>query len=310
VRFTDIAGQEDAKAELKRAVILPRKQPHLVAGEPTRGILLYGPPGTGKTELAKAVATEGDSTFFCVSVDDILDKYVGNSERTIKLLFEAARARKPSVIFFDEVDSLSSKRKAGGGSSSNNGVVSALLTQMNGAAADNEGILVLAATNLPENLDPGIRRRFETQIYVSLPDAEARKDLFRIRLRGTLVNLRDDQYEILSQLTEHFSGSDIGNVVRIALQKPQDVFLKSKYFKKVTGSSADDPSKICNDMWSPCEFNDSGAVAMNFEDVPTGKLARESAVAQFDDLVESVKKVTPNSTLAEIAQYKAFQNRK
>lgn len=170
VKWSDVAGLENAKESLKEAVILPIKFPHLFTGkrQPWRGILLYGPPGTGKSFLAKAVATEANnSTFFSVSSSDLLSKWLGESEKLVKNLFELARTHKPSIIFIDEVDSLCSSRSDNESESARR-VKTEFLVQMQGVGNDNDNVLVLGATNIPWCLDAAIRRRclhYYTSLY-------------------------------------------------------------------------------------------------------------------------------------------------
>jgi vacuolar protein-sorting-associated protein 4 len=172
-----VAGLEAAKESLKEAVILPIKFPHLFTGKrtPWRGILLYGPPGTGKSYLAKAVATESNSTFFSVSSSDLVSKWMGESERLdvphdgnyllisslcrlVKQLFTMARENKPAIIFIDEVDSLCGSRGEGESEASRR-IKTEFLVQMNGVGHDDTGVLVLGATNIPWQLDNAIKRR-------------------------------------------------------------------------------------------------------------------------------------------------------
>ena len=160
VRWEDVAGLEGAKEAIKEAVILPIKFPHFFTGKrkPWRGILLYGPPGTGKSFLAKAVATEANSTFFSVSSSDLVSKWLGESERLVKQLFQMARENKPAIIFIDEVDSLCGSRGEGESEAARR-IKTEFLVQMNGVGNDMDGVLVLGATNIPWQLDLAIRRR-------------------------------------------------------------------------------------------------------------------------------------------------------
>jgi vacuolar protein-sorting-associated protein 4 len=167
VRWADVAGLDRAKASLKEAVILPAKYPEIFTGKrrPWKGILLYGPPGTGKSYLAKALATEGGSTFFSVSTADLVSKFQGDSEKLIRNLFQMAREAKPSIIFIDEIDSLASKRSSGEGDATRR-IKTEFLIQMQGVGKTHDGYLVLAATNCPWDIDQAIRRRFERRVYV------------------------------------------------------------------------------------------------------------------------------------------------
>ncbi|MGH0123681.1 UNVERIFIED_CONTAM: hypothetical protein FKN15_028912 [Acipenser sinensis] len=167
VGWNDVAGLEGAKEALKEAVILPIKFPHLFTGKrtPWRGILLFGPPGTGKSYLAKAVATEANnSTFFSVSSSDLMSKWLGESEKLVKNLFELARQHKPSIIFIDEVDSLCGSRNENESEAARR-IKTEFLVQMQGVGNNNDGILVLGATNIPWVLDAAIRRSWPYQLY-------------------------------------------------------------------------------------------------------------------------------------------------
>lgn len=211
-----VVGHTDAKRTLQETAMLLRSEYRdLLEGiRAWRGVLLYGPPGTGKTLLAKAMASEMNSTFFSISASDILNKYVGESESRIKELFESARKSVPSVIFIDEVDSLGS---SGSGEQSHEmrTVVTELLVQINGGVVqDNTNVLVMGATNRPWSIDPGLWRRFEKRVYIPLPNLEERANLFRYYLKNKTHNLKDpEDYIELAYKCDHYSGSDISTVV-------------------------------------------------------------------------------------------------
>eukprot|EP01097_Dermamoeba_algensis_P010664 TRINITY_DN795_c0_g1_i1.p1 TRINITY_DN795_c0_g1~~TRINITY_DN795_c0_g1_i1.p1 ORF type:complete len:348 (-),score=46.01 TRINITY_DN795_c0_g1_i1:886-1929(-) len=205
VKWSDVAGLHQAKEALKEAVIFPLHFPHLFGGgrRPWRGILLYGPPGTGKSYLAKAVATEANSTFFSISSSDLVSKWQGESERLVRSLFELARDSKPAIIFIDEIDSLCSTRSDSESESARR-IKTEFLVQMDGIGKDADGILVLAATNTPWTLDAAIRRRCEKRIYIPLPDAAARFLMFRIHINSITHNITDAQFKKLAEMTDGY----------------------------------------------------------------------------------------------------------
>lgn len=221
VRWEDVAGLEGAKEALKETVILPIKFPNLFQGKrkPWKGILLYGPPGTGKSFLAKAVATEANSTFFSVSSSDLVSKWMGESERLVKQLFNMARENKPAIVFIDEVDALCGPRGEGESEASRR-IKTELLIQMDGVGKDSQGILILGATNIPWNLDSAIRRRFQRRVHISLPDKPARARMFELAVGDTKCELTPGDYKQLGELTEGYSGSDIAIAVQDALYAP------------------------------------------------------------------------------------------
>ena len=203
VKWSDVAGLEGAKDALKEAVILPYKFPQLFTGKrkPWKGILLYGPPGTGKSYLAKAVATEADSLFFSISSSDLVSKWQGESEKLVKGLFDLAREKRPSIVFIDEIDSLCGARGEGSESESSRRIKTEFLVQMQGVGKDSDGMLVLAATNTPWEIDPAMRRRFEKRIYIPLPDASARETMFKIHI-GDTSNCTEAQLRDLAEKTD------------------------------------------------------------------------------------------------------------
>ncbi|GAB5037111.1 vacuolar protein sorting-associated protein, partial [Nannochloropsis oceanica] len=222
VKWDDVAGLDLAKEALKEAVILPVKFPQLFVGKrkPWRGILLYGPPGTGKSYLAKAVATEADCKFFSVSSSDLVSKWQGESERLVRSLFEMAREEGRAIIFIDEVDSLCGQRSEGEADSVRR-IKTEFLVQMDGVgkADPTKQVLILGATNIPWELDPAIRRRFEKRVYIPLPEASARAIMFKINLGDTPNSLTDEEFAKLADMTEGCSGADISICVREALME-------------------------------------------------------------------------------------------
>ncbi len=220
ITLADIAGLETAKQTLREAIVLPLMRPDLFSGarKPWKGILLFGPPGCGKTLLAKATAAEVEATFFNVSASSIISKWLGESEKLVKQLFELADEKQPSIIFIDEVDALAGAR--GGEHDAMRRVKTELLTSMDGlSSSETDRIVTVGATNMPESIDGAFRRRFERRIYIPLPDLPARSAIFIFNTKG--VELAEDaDFEVLAEITEGYSGSDIAMVCREAIMTP------------------------------------------------------------------------------------------
>lgn len=230
VRWEAIAGLDEAKHLLQEAVVLPLWMPDYFKGirRPWKGVLMFGPPGTGKTMLAKAVASECNTTFFSVSASTLSSKYRGESEKMVRILFEMARYYTPATIFFDEIDSLAGSRGAASEHESSRKVKTELMVQMdgvdvgdeeevdeNGKKKEKKTVIVLAATNTPWDLDEALRRRLEKRIYIPLPEEEGRRELFRINMKSVEVDDNVDLDE-LSQKSNGYSGADVANVCRDA----------------------------------------------------------------------------------------------
>lgn len=301
VKWEDIAGLESAKEALKEAVILPVKFPHLFTGmrKPTSGILLYGPPGTGKSYLAKAVATEANSTFFSVSSSDLVSKWMGESERLVKQLFNMARENKPAIIFIDEVDALCGPRGEGESEASRR-IKTELLVQMNGVGNDASGVLVLGATNIPWQLDAAIRRRFEKRIYIPLPDVEARSRMFELNIGSTPCSLGQHDYKLLAEMTDGYSGHDVAVAVRDALMEPIRKIQNATHFK-VVGTGDEGQRRL-----SPCSPGEHGAIEMNYMQVETNEL--EEPPLTIKDFIKAIKTTRPTVNQDDIAKQIEFTN--
>jgi transitional endoplasmic reticulum ATPase len=221
IKWEDIGGLADVKLELQEAVEWPLKYPevfeHLDA-KPPKGILLYGPPGTGKTLLAKAVANESEANFISVKGPELLSKWVGESERAVREIFRKAKQAAPSIIFFDEIDSIAPVRGGGYGDSHvTERVISQLLTEMDGLE-ELRGVVVIAATNRPDIIDPALLRpgRFDKLLYVPPPEIKARKEILKIHLKNKPL-AEDVDIEELSKGTEGYTGADLAAVCNTAV---------------------------------------------------------------------------------------------
>ncbi len=220
VHWEDIGGLEEVKQELKEAVEWPLKTPEIfkkVGIRPPKGILLYGPPGCGKTLLARAVATESEANFITIKGPEVFSKWVGESEKAIREVFRKARMAAPSVIFFDEVDSLMPRRGLGFADSGvTERVISQLLTEMDGIITL-EDIVIIAATNRPDIVDPAILRpgRFDRLIYVPEPKEKGRLQIFKIYTKDMPLS-KNVELTHLASLTKNYSGADIEALCREA----------------------------------------------------------------------------------------------
>ncbi|XP_052273931.1 spastin-like isoform X2 [Dreissena polymorpha] len=222
VTFQDIAGQDTAKQALQEIVILPALRPELFTGlrAPARGLLLFGPPGNGKTMLAKAVANESNATFFNISASSLTSKWVGEGEKLVRAMFAVAKELQPSVVFMDEVDSILCERKEGENDSSRR-LKTEFLVQFDGVAGSSEDrVLIMGATNRPQELDDAVLRRFSKRVYVSMPNAKTRLALLRHLLGKHNNPLSDRELEQLAKLTEGYSGSDLNSLAKDAALGP------------------------------------------------------------------------------------------
>ena len=220
VNFGDVAGADEAKQELEEVVEFlkhPKKYNDLCARIP-KGVLLFGPPGTGKTLLAKAVAGEAGVPFFSISGSDFVEMFVGVGASRVRDLFEQAKKNAPCIVFIDEIDAVGRQRGAGlgGGHDEREQTLNQLLVEMDGFAA-NEGIIIIAATNRPDILDPALLRpgRFDRQIVVDKPDVRGRLAILKVHAKGKPI-AKDADLDILARRTPGFTGADLANLVNEA----------------------------------------------------------------------------------------------
>lgn len=233
--FAHVGGLESLKEAARMKIILPFQKPELFAKYGKKaggGLLLYGPPGCGKTHFAKAVAGECGAAFFVVGIHDILNLYVGNSERNVRKLFETARRSKPAILFVDEIDALGRKRELMRHSGMTT-TINAFLNELDGLGNDNTELLVMGATNAPWDIDSAFKRpgRFDQQLFVPPPDQPAREAILRIHLAGKPVaslNLVD-----IARNTEHFSGADLAALVSQAADRALTDALKTGHERPI-----------------------------------------------------------------------------
>ena len=246
IKWEDIGGLEPVKEELREAIEWPLKYPELFAqmnAVPPKGLLLYGPPGTGKTLLAKAAANESEANFISVKGPELLNKFVGESEKAVREVFRKARQASPCIIFFDEIDSVAPVR--GSGSSDSNvteRVISQFLTEMDGLE-ELRNVVIIAATNRPDIVDPALLRpgRFDRMLLVPPPDLEARRQIFKIHTKKTPL-AEDVKLDDLARKTEGYTGADIASICNTAVmlsikehigqaKDPEDAKKKAKSLK-------------------------------------------------------------------------------
>ncbi|MBW2966000.1 AAA family ATPase, partial [Candidatus Woesearchaeota archaeon] len=218
IKWDDVGGLDEVKANLKEAVEWPLKNPQSfkkMGVKPPKGILLYGPPGTGKTLLAKAVANESQANFILVKGPELLSKWVGESEKAVRAVFKKARQTSPTIIFFDEIDSLASRRGISSDAHVTERVVNQLLTEIDGLE-ELQDVVVVAATNRPDMVDPALLRpgRFDRIILTPVPDKTTRKKIFEVHTKK--MPLKGVDLDILAEETEGYVGADIEAICREA----------------------------------------------------------------------------------------------
>ncbi|MCX6268885.1 MAG: AAA family ATPase [Bacteroidetes bacterium] len=221
INFDDVGGMTNIKKEIDLKIIKPMLYPDIYKayGKKTGGgILLYGPPGCGKTHIAKATAGQVKASFINVRLDNILDMWIGKSEKNLHYLFEIARQNKPCVLFIDEIDALGASRSDMKQSAGRH-LINQFLQELDGLGNNNDGILVLGATNAPWHLDPAFRRpgRFDRIIFVPPPDEIAREAIIGIKLKNKPVNNIDSKH--LAKKLDHYSGADIEAIIDIAIEE-------------------------------------------------------------------------------------------
>jgi transitional endoplasmic reticulum ATPase len=234
--FADIGGMEELKEKIRLSIIYPLQKPEIYAAYGKKiggGLLLYGPPGCGKTHLARATAGELGAKFYLLSLNQVLNMWLGESEKALAELFNTARKNSPSVIFIDEVDALGGKRSDM--QSASRAIVSQFLTEMDGIGSENAKVMVLGATNMPWNVDSALRRpgRFDRTLFVPPPDRTAREQILQIHCKGRKLAAGLNLGE-LAKNTENFSGADLMHLVETATEQALAEALRTGSLRDVT----------------------------------------------------------------------------
>lgn len=245
ITWDDIAGLKFAKDMVKEIVVWPMLRPDIFTGlrGPPKGLLLFGPPGTGKTLIGKCIACQSGSTFFSISASSLTSKWVGEGEKMVRALFAVAKVHQPSVVFIDEIDSLLTSRSEGEHESSRK-IKTEFLVQLDGASTGGqERVLVVGATNRPQELDEAARRRLVKRLYIPLPELEARRRIITNLLGKEKQELSEEEVEEISRRTEGYSGADMANLCKEAAMGP----IRSLDFNQIASVRPDQVRSIMYD---------------------------------------------------------------
>lgn len=307
VKFSDIIGLDGAKAALHEALVDPVRFPTLYGNgvKPWRGILLFGPAGTGKTHLARAIATEVNYKFLCVSASDVYSKWLGESEKIMNAIFKLARQHAPSVIFIDEIDSLlgdndSAGDSAGGSSSTESGrrVMTTFQENMDGIKPENgDNFFFLAATNHPWRMNEPVLRRFQKMIYISLPDADGRANMIEHQLRKATHTLTAPDYASIAARTDGYSCYDLTVVVNDVLHQPIRRYKEATHFLLNTATQ----------KYTPSHPSIADAVPLRLYDLTDAQVeSLPITMADFETVLPTSKKTT---TPDKNRQYDIFRKK-
>ncbi|PRP73539.1 hypothetical protein PROFUN_02548 [Planoprotostelium fungivorum] len=304
VPWSAVVGLTAAKAALREAIVIPIKYPQLFNAKrrPWSRVLLYGPPGTGKTQLACAVATETDSVVYSLSSSDLLSRWYGESEKSIKRLFQEASSHPSSVLFFDEIDALCRSRNESEDEATRR-IKTELLRQMDGLNARSEKsgrVIVLAATNRPWELDDAFLRRFQKRLYVPMPEVEVRKSIVEQNLEG-YHDMTPEELKDISTVTKGYSGSDLSNLCNDAMMEPLREIYSARWW---VIDGIESKGKLVYRPWKG-PGSKLGLVEAKMEDIPTDQLAPPRQVTA-KDVMNSIKRCKPSVNASEMDRYEEF----
>lgn len=300
--WDDILGAREAVASLKQAVVLPVLFPQLFSGprHPWSCILLYGPPGTGKTMLASAAAFESGVPMFSISASDLLSKWIGDSEKAIRQLFHRASLKDRCIIFFDEIDALCSARGGGNESEASRRVKTEFLVRMQ--SMDKRRVTIIAATNLPWELDVAFRRRFDRLIYVGFPNFEDRRTLARRKLDDVNHELNDADLDAIAERLDGYTPCDIATILHHAIMRPIAALQNAHWFRSLQKNDEEGTRSV----FIPCAPCDEGAFQASMFDLPSQSI--EPMAVSVVDVFECIS-TFPRSVSSEyISQYGKWES--
>lgn len=294
VSWNDIVGMLHIKEMLHQAIEMPRDFPHLFTGNrsPTRSVLFYGPPGTGKTLLGKAVACSSGMPFFSVSSAELISKFVGESEKYVKAMFEMVKKRKPCVLFIDEIESLCAKREE----SKHTQTVAQFLVQLDGIsmAGSMQGVFLIGCTNLPWQLDDAMIRRLEKRIYVPLPTVDERQALIEFYFKKDEHSITAQEFRELALLTEYFSAADITQLAKSSAMIPLSMMREATHFEMLKDSKL-----------RPCNSNHHGAIKMTLSEI-TDKSRLVLTPITYTLVLEALESTKSTVDIVKLKEYESW----
>ncbi|XP_071173017.1 vacuolar protein sorting-associated protein 4-like isoform X1 [Mytilus edulis] len=291
VTLEDVCGCQDVKDKLKESIIMPIKFPQLFQGRrPTwKGILLYGAPGSGKTMIGKALAGQNpDVAYLRIVCSDLVCKYLEHQEKMVQYLFKRAKSQSgPCILFLDDFEQLFEYEETENISIPK--IQTELLYQIDHCA---ENVYIVAGTLKPWIIQSTFLKRLDKRMLVSLPDQEARRQIFIKNVKPLKNDVKDEDYLIFADKTEGYTGADISSIVRDAAMAPIRKIQNATHFKKVQGPSLTDPEVVVDDLLTPCASQDSMAIEMSWFDVSEDKLSEPTVTN--DDILKSLNGTKPS----------------